>query len=77
MYELPICTLKILFYSIGELFISLSACQRGFFEANCAKKCADNCDDCNDETGLCDQGCLPGFMGYVCQEGKSYKKSIF
>lgn len=62
-------------YSIRVLSIISSACQRGFFGTNCATKCADNCDDCNDVSGLCDQGCLPGFTGYVCQEGKSSKIS--
>lgn len=38
-------------------------------------RCVDTCDGCNDVTGVCDQGCLPGFKGYVCHEGKSYKKS--
>lgn len=39
-------------------------------------RCVDTCDGCNDVTGVCDQGCLPGFKGYVCHEGKSYKKKV-
>lgn len=61
-------------YSIRLFFISSSACQHGFFGENCAMKCVDTCNDCNDVTGLCDHGCLPGFRGYICQEGKSSPK---
>lgn len=55
------------FLYLFHLCICISACKRGFFGENCNHKCVDKCDDCNDEDGLCDNGCLPGWTGYFCQ----------
>lgn len=55
---------------LKTLIISSLACQSGFFGENCRMKCVTKCAGCNNVNGVCNYGCLPGFTGYVCQEGK-------
>lgn len=51
------------------LFYLTPACPYGYFGQNCARKCIDTCAGCNHRDGLCDYGCLPGWVGYFCLEG--------
>lgn len=50
------------------LFLLL-ACQYGFFGQDCTKTCNDRCDGCNNINGLCESGCLKGWMGNDCRKG--------
>lgn len=53
---------------MDRYFIFLSACRQGFFGENCAEPCIDTCDGCNTVNGLCEYGCVSGWMGYFCNE---------
>lgn len=44
------------------------ACQNGYFGQDCAKKCIETCDECNNINGLCNNGCLPGWSGHFCNQ---------
>uniref|UniRef100_A0A8W8NZK0 protein-tyrosine-phosphatase n=1 Tax=Magallana gigas TaxID=29159 RepID=A0A8W8NZK0_MAGGI len=46
----------------------ISVCTHGFFGEGCDNKCEDNCNGCNNVTGLCDFGCFPGWNGKWCRE---------
>lgn len=50
-------------------YILLSACPHGFFGPDCAERCNDTCNGCNNVNGICDSGCNSGWRGYDCQDG--------
>lgn len=42
--------------------------KNGYFGQDCAKKCIETCDGCNNINGLCNNGCMPGWSGYFCNQ---------
>lgn len=50
----------------------LIACPSGTFGEECSEKCSDSCrgKKCNEITGKCTDGCLPGKTGAHCDESK-------
>lgn len=52
------------------LLVFLLACSYGFFGQNCTEKCRDTCTGCNNENGVCDRGCHPGWRGNYCDRGR-------
>ena len=47
-------------------------CDDGTFGVNCVYRCGIclNNSPCNKTTGLCDEGCGPGFKGTFCSNSK-------
>lgn len=44
-------------------------CEDYFFGQNCNDMCNTTCNSCNKTTGVCDNGCHPGWRGSFCEEG--------
>lgn len=44
-------------------------CDDGYFGPNCIEPCNATCRSCNKSSGVCDNGCKPGWRGLYCQEG--------
>lgn len=64
---------KIKFYNIliKKIYL-LIECMKGSFGVNCSEECVGYCRDnnlCNYVIGLCDNGCVFGWIGYMCDEG--------
>lgn len=59
---MPIIPLKV-------ILVFFSGCPKLFWGENCVKNCPDKCNGCNNINGLCDFGCVPGWNGYLCNEG--------
>lgn len=53
----------------GTIFFFSSGCPKWFWGEDCAKNCPDKCTGCNNINGLCEYGCVPGWEGYLCNEG--------
>lgn len=51
----------------------LLVCPAGYFGQNCSMECRDTCTGCNNENGLCDRGCHPGWKGNHCDERNWFK----
>ena len=52
-------------------------CLDGFFGIACHTACPSDClETCDDVTGNCSAGCIPGKMGDTCQEGKCYSYQV-
>lgn len=49
----------------------LVECQDNFFGRNCEHICNVTCKSCNKTTGVCDNGCYPGWTGQYCQNGNN------
>lgn len=49
----------------------LVECQDNFFGRNCEHICNVTCRSCNKTTGVCDNGCYPGWTGQYCQNGNN------
>lgn len=47
----------------------LLVCEPVTFGQDCAYKCNTTCLGCNNENGLCETGCSPGWKGAYCHEG--------
>lgn len=47
----------------------LLACPRGYFGNKCTEECNETCAECNNVNGMCESGCIPGWRGYLCNEG--------
>jgi hypothetical protein len=45
-------------------------CSYGTFGPNCDRFCHCKGDTCDQRTGVCPKGCLPGWMGSECDMGK-------
>lgn len=50
----------------------LKECEDNFFGQNCRERCNETCRSCNKTTGVCDNGCYPGWRGQYCQQGKTF-----
>lgn len=48
-------------------FVKL-ACPIGFYGQDCSEKCNDTCAGCNHVSGVCDSGCVSGWMGHSCNQ---------
>lgn len=59
------CSHMLLFF----YFLQNPACPRLLFGKDCSEKCIDTCAGCNNVNGLCDSGCIPGWMGDLCNKG--------
>ena len=49
----------------------------GFYGHNCENACSLTCEipgRCDKITGGCNNGCLPGSKGSMCEHGKPFKK---
>lgn len=58
-------------------FDVIKECKDGFSGPNCKKMCNETCKGCNKTTGVCDNGCVPGWKGQLCHEGKvSFHNSL-
>lgn len=66
---------KICFYTILLRCIILE-CTFGNYGAHCTQTCSVNCyhGKCDAYTGVCSQGCLPGYIPPYCTESKKYLK---
>lgn len=53
-------------------FFFLKECNDDYFGQNCRERCNETCKSCNKTTGVCDNGCHPGWEGLYCQQGKTY-----
>lgn len=51
-------------------------CQDGYFGENCIRECSIQCQKCNKSSGICDQGCHPGWKGTYCTEGMYSNQSL-
>lgn len=58
------------------LRISSVECQDGYFGENCIRVCPIQCHSCNKSSGICDQGCHPGWKGTYCTEGMYCNQSL-
>ena len=47
-----------------------TACDNGTFGLNCSETCGQCIDYCNIADGMCPTGCLPGWKGNMCMQGK-------
>ena len=45
-------------------------CDDDHFGYNCGEMCNGTCKSCNKTTGLCENGCYPGWKGIYCEEVK-------
>ena len=57
-------------YTVFKYFFV--ACEDGYFGDMCTQKCSENCNQagiCNKTTGVCLDGCQPGWMGDFCDSG--------
>lgn len=50
-------------------YLFLKACPHGHYGQDCSTKCKDTCVGCNNVDGLCESGCIAGWMGERCQSG--------
>lgn len=67
--------MRLLLHNNVDLFPNIftlcvySECDDGNFGENCIDKCNATCRSCNKTTGICDNGCQPGWRGLNCQDG--------
>lgn len=47
-------------------------CLYGLFGKECFKKCSEMCVGCNNVNGMCDFGCVVGWIGIFCLLGIEY-----
>lgn len=52
-------------------FIS-PACTNGLFGQDCSENCNGTCAGCNHVSGVCDSGCVSGWMGHSCNQSIVY-----
>jgi hypothetical protein len=54
------------------LFFFSSGCPNGKYGIECFERCPFclNRGPCHPETGVCERGCAPGYMGKSCDMGK-------
>lgn len=45
-----------------------SECDDKHFGTNCIEMCNATCKSCNKSTGMCDNGCHPGWRGLFCED---------
>lgn len=57
------------YYKKNNVCHFLVECQDNFFGRNCEHICNVTCRSCNKTTGVCDNGCYPGWTGQYCQNG--------
>ena len=61
-------------YMISFYVISLSLyileCDDNYYGINCKERCSDTCINCSRKTGVCQNGCRPGWKGMYCNEGE-------
>lgn len=61
------------FESVHEMYFNvIKECGDGFFGPGCNEMCNETCKGCNKRTGVCDNGCFPGWKGIFCREGKVF-----
>lgn len=48
-------------------------CKEGEYGANCEQNCSPNCHNniCNMYTGVCSEGCKPGYILPYCNESNT------
>lgn len=64
-----LCMLTLLFFDVSNL--CYVECPPGSFGTNCSGKCKGFCrDPCNHISGICDNGCLDGWLGPHCDQCK-------
>lgn len=56
-------------YAFNENIFCLD-CLHGYYGYNCNNTCNSACKGCDAVNGLCNTGCMPGWRGDYCQEGK-------
>lgn len=52
--------------------IFFEECKEGWYGVKCSLQCVGHCRNgafCNHVTGQCDEGCAPGWRGYMCDIG--------
>ena len=58
----------------------LTECPAGVFGKNCVENCSMTCGDpgvCDKVTGHCNESCLPGWEGDMCQNGNIMYTVLF
>lgn len=59
---------------MGErIKITITECVDGTYGDNCTHRCSGNCLKnlpCNKQTGICNDGCIPGYTNKNCSSGK-------
>lgn len=58
---------------------SITECIDGTYGENCTQRCSGNCLKnlpCNKQTGICDNGCIPGYTNKNCSSGKVNEKQL-
>lgn len=56
------------------IIIILIDCKPGNYGANCEQKCSSKCNEykCDQYTGICLQGCSPGYVAPNCAESNEF-----
>lgn len=55
--------------------IFIPECTNGYYGNDCINHCSGNCDltsRCEKSTGQCDDGCIPGWRGIICNQSKCF-----
>lgn len=61
-------------HNIFICFVFNLECDDNYYGPNCIKMCNTGCKSCNKSTGICDNGCNPGWRGVFCHEGYKHIK---
>ena len=71
----PAClSQKIVSYSL-LLHCIFAECRAGYYGDNCSTECSSGCQSsqCHHVTGICSEGCLPGWLGEFCNQRKCFE----
>lgn len=63
-----IATTTKLYLGFFSSFFFNSECDQKHFGPNCIEMCNATCKSCNKSTGICDNGCHPGWRGLFCED---------
>lgn len=71
VFFIPLCLFLCKFVrSFANMIVLYTLeCDDGYFGPNCIDKCNRTCRSCNKKSGICDNGCQPGWRGLYCQDG--------
>lgn len=61
--------------NIVSMDIFIPDCTNGYYGNDCINQCSGNCDAagrCEKSTGQCEEGCIPGWRGIMCNQSKCF-----